>query len=108
MVTGQQKASSCVDEGHLEPRARHESQSPLLHKHASPLARASGTGEERVGVRTEHGEPAAAPLSSSGNRLRRYAPRTCITMSRYEAQYGTGGLIPASTLTLIIRESIIQ
>ena len=88
-----------------EPRARHESQSPLLQKHASPLARASETGEERVGVRTEHRGPAAAPLSSSGNRLRRYAPRTCITMSRYEAQYGTGGLIPASTLTLIIPES---
>ena len=26
-------------------------------------------------------------------------------MSRYEAQYGTGGLIPAATLTLIIPES---
>ena len=73
MVTGQQKASSCADEGHLEPRARHESQSPLLQKHASPLARASGTGEERVRVRTEHGGPAAAPLSSSWGRLRRYA-----------------------------------
>ena len=47
--------------------------------------------------------PLLCPLH--GARCDATPARTCITMSRYEAQYGTGGLIPASTLTLIIRES---
>ena len=47
--------------------------------------------------------PLLCPLH--GARCDATPARTCITMSRYEAQYGTGGLIPASTLTLIIPES---